>query len=178
MAQEFKAKNNSSKGGKMKSDNQKNGKFQNGKSSKGKKQTNNSSNIKPWEQKQKAQPKKPIREFKSFLYLMPGKVSVSEMAKKLEFIPREQIEVWEEEGVLEITVSDNAITFENIMESMDREDEKVLQKLGQKVVLACDYEIKDRETVQKIMEVLLNNYEGKIGSDTEDFEPFMEINEI
>ncbi len=163
---------------------EKNSKFQ-GKTSNKKKNAgkgNQNKNIKPWELKKKeekrAEKKKEVKEYKSFLYLMPKEVSVIEMAKELTFIPKDQIEVWGEEAVIEITMEETAITFENIMESLDQADADVLKGLKQQVVLACDYEKNDAKTVKEIMKIWLEKYEGKIGSDTEDFAPFMTVDEI
>lgn len=139
-------------------------------------------NIKPWEikkkEEKKAEQKKNVKEYKSFLYLMPKEVSAIDMAKELAFIPKDKIEVWDEEGVIEITMEETAITFENIMESLDKADEKVLNGLKQKVVFACDYEKNDAKTVKEIMKIWLEKFEGKIGADTEDFSPFMTVEEL
>lgn len=152
------------------------------------------SNSKPWEQMNqkkdaKGMPvgakkdsqkenKKAVSEFKSFLYLVPEKVSVSEMAKCLDFIPQSAIEVWTEEGVLEITIDGSAITFENMEESLDAADQKVLKGLGQVMAYACDYESTKAEIVKKMAETFLEKFGGKLGSDTEDFAPFITVDEI
>lgn len=152
------------------------------------------SNSKPWEQmnqkkdnkgvsqgtKKESQKenKKVVSEFKSFLYLVPKKVSVSEMAKCLDFLPQSAIEIWTEEGVLEITIDGSAITFENMEESLDAADQKVLKGLGQVMAYACDYESTKADIVKKMAEAFLEKFGGKLGSDTEDFVPFITVDEI
>lgn len=152
----------------------------NGSKDNGKKQVMNGK--KPWEMMQqggaKKQEKKPVKEFKSFLYLLPKRTSAKDLAKVLEFLPKEKIEVWEDECVLEISAGEAVITFEDIRDSLEKEDEKVLNSLRMKQVLACDYESTDAELVRKTMGIFLKTFQGKIGSDTEDFEPFLNLEEI
>ncbi len=126
-------------------------------------------------------PEKAVREekeFRSLLYLLPEKVSAKELSKDLDFIPEKEMEIWNEEGVLEITSGEGAVTFEDIRDSLEREDEKRLSELGIKQVLACDYEAANAALVRKILETFLSRHGGKIGSDTEDFTPFLEMQEI
>lgn len=118
------------------------------------------------------------REFRSLLYLLPEKVSAKELSKDLDFIPEKEMEIWNEEGVLEITSGEGIVTFEDIRDSLEREDEKRLSELGMKQVLACDYEAANAALVRKILETFLSRHGGKIGSDTEDFTPFLEMQEI
>ena len=117
-------------------------------------------------------------EFRSLLYLLPGKVSAKELAKDLDFIPAKEIEIWEEEGVLEISTQEGIVTFEDIRESLGKEDEKILSGLGMKQVFACDYESVNAVLVRKILETFLEKHGGRIGSDTEDFTPFLTLEEI
>ena len=58
------------------------------------------------------------------------------------------------------------------------EDKEILKGLRMKQVLSCDYESTDAELVKKIMEAFLKAFGGKIGSDTEDFTPFLETKEL
>lgn len=118
------------------------------------------------------------REFRSLLYLLPEKVSAKELSKDLDFIPEKEMEIWNEEGVLEITSGEGIVTFEDIRDSLEREDEKRLSELGMKQVLACDYEAANAALVRKILETFLSRHGGKIGSDTEDFTPFLDMQEI
>lgn len=118
------------------------------------------------------------REFRSLLYLLPEKVSAKELSKDLDFIPEKEMEIWNEEGVLEITSGEGSVTFEDIRDSLEREDEKRLSELGMKQVLACDYEAANAALVRKILETFLRRHGGKIGSDTEDFTPFLDMQEI
>lgn len=161
------------------------GKSQGGKSQVGK--TGGKKGAKPWEKmtQGKAQPgaqknlrKKPVKEFRSFLYLLPGRTSAKDFAGALTFIDKKALEIWEEEIVLEITTPNGAITFEDIRDSLGKEDQKVLNDLRIKQVMACDYESSDAELVKQIMTAFLKALGGRIGSDTEDFQPFLSIEEL
>ena len=96
----------------------------------------------------------------------------------LDFLDKKTIEVWEDECVLEITTKDGVITFEDIRESLEKEDEKTLNDLRVKQVISCDYESTDAETVRKVMDAFLKAFGGKIGSDTEDFTPFLTVDKL
>lgn len=122
--------------------------------------------------------KKAMEETLDFLYLLPKKTSAKELAKCLTFLKKEDVEIWEEECVLEISAEHGTITFEDIRDSLEKGDEKVLSSLRMKQVLSCDYESSDRETVQKIMKAFVQKFGGKIGTDTEDFTPFLEPEEL
>lgn len=151
------------------------------------KKGNKKNTAKPWEQmnagkagdkKSSGKEKKPAKEFKSFLYLLPKKTTAGVLAKGMPSVSPESIEVWEEECVIEITTENGSITFEDIRDSLEKEDEKVLSELRMKQVLACDYSSEDNETVLKIMKGLLERFGGKIASDTEDFQPFLTLGDI
>lgn len=117
-------------------------------------------------------------QFRSFLYLLPQRTSAAELAKTLDFIPKKEVEIWEEECVLEIQSQGGTVTFEDIRDSLEKEDKDVLSELRMKQVIACDYEAADAAMVRKIMESFLKKFGGKIGSDTENFEPFLSLEEI
>ncbi len=163
-------------------------KTQSGKAAFGKKSASGkkSAGAPPWvksaaPKKKTDRPEKAVREereFRSLLYLLPEKVSAKELSKDLNFIPEKEMEIWNEEGVLEITSEEGIVTFEDIRDSLEREDEKRLSELGMKQVLACDYEAANAALVRKILETFLSRHGGKIGSDTEDFTPFLEMQEI
>lgn len=122
--------------------------------------------------------KKPVKEFRDFLYLLPKKTTAKNLAKALDFLDRKAIEVWDDECVLEITTKDGVITFEDIRDSLEKEDEKTLNDLRVKQVISCDYESTDAETVRKVMDAFLKAFGGRIGSDTEDFTPFLTIDKL
>lgn len=145
---------------------------------------------KPWEKMTKgaaakgaatkAAPKKetkPVKEMRDFLYLVPKRTSAKSFAEALKFIDPKSLEVWEDECVIEITAQ-GVITFEDIRESLEKEDKEVLNDLRMKQVISCDYESTDAELVQKIMTTFLKEFGGKIASDTEDFTPFLEPKDL
>ena len=43
---------------------------------------------------------------------------------------------------------------------------------------AVDYYLSDKSVLRKVMETLTSKFGGKIGSDTEDFQPFIKVNEL
>ena len=122
--------------------------------------------------------KKVVKEPRDFLYLLPKKTTAKSLAKVLDFLDKKAVEVWDDECILEITTKEGVITFEDIRESLEKNDLKILNDLRTKQVLSCDYESTNSELVQKIMTTFLKEFGGKIGSDTEDFEPFVPVEKL
>ena len=119
------------------------------------------------------------KEYRSFLYMLPGNITAKELAEKLDFMEKEAVEVWTEVNLLELTLGNGTFTFEDMMEDLSStEDVALLEKLNVKQVYACDYEASDAENVQKIMKCLIETVGGFMGSDTEDFEPFVKVEEL
>ena len=114
----------------------------------------------------------------SFLYLLPEDISAKKLHDALGFLNAKQLEVWTELNLLEVTADEGTITFEDMRESLNEEDVRMLDGLGFKKVYAADYYLGDKSLLHKIMETFISDFGGKIGSDTEDFRPFMEIKEI
>ena len=127
---------------------------------------------------EKGTEKKVAKGPRDFLYLLPKKTTAKSLAKALDFLDRRAIEVWEDECILEITTKEGVITFEDIRESLNKDDLKILNDLRTKQVLSCDYESTNSELVQKVMATFLKEFGGKIGSDTEDFEPFLSVEKL
>lgn len=120
-----------------------------------------------------------VKEYKSFLYMLPETITAKELADKLAFMERETIEVWTEVNLLELTLEKGTLTFEDMMEDLSgAEDVALLEELKVKQVYACDYEASDAENVQKIMQCLIEAVGGILASDTENFEPFMKVEEL
>ena len=126
----------------------------------------------------KAAEKKVKKEIRDFLYLLPKRVTAKSLASVLKFVERRNLEIWEDECVLEIATDDGIITFEDIRESLEKEDKAILNDLRMKQVISCDYESTNAELVQRIMETFLKAFGGTIASDTEDFRPFLTTEEI
>ena len=122
--------------------------------------------------------KKVVKEPRDFLYLLPKKTTAKSLAKALDFLDKKAVEVWDDECILEITTKEGVITFEDIRESLEKNDLKILNDLRTKQVLSCDYESTNSELVQKVMTTFLKEFGGKIGSDTEDFEPFVPVEKL
>lgn len=125
--------------------------------------------------KKKAKTMQQEREFCSVLYMVPQGTCVKQLAEGLDFLGREAVEIWTEVNLLEITMENATLTFEDMMEQLESPaDKQLLAKLNVKQVYACDYEAADKIMVRKIMETLLEKFGGFLASDTEDFEPFIE----
>ena len=105
----------------------------------------------------------------SFLYMLPEDISAKKLHDALGFLNAKQLEVWTELNLLEVTADEGTITFEDMRESLSEEDVRMY---------AADYYLGDKSLLHKIMETFISDFGGKIGSDTEDFRPFMEIKEI
>ena len=130
-------------------------------------------------QASKSKPVKPAKPKEgSFLYLLPEEISARQLHDGLDFLEAKQLEVWTELNLLEVTADDGTITFEDMRENLSEDDVKTLDGLGFKKVYAADYYLGDKSLLHKIMETFISDFGGKIGSDTEDFRPFMEIKEI
>lgn len=117
-------------------------------------------------------------EIKNFLVLFSEQVTVSDMNEALSFLDPKSVEIWTEVNLMEITTQTGAIVFEDLMRSLRRSDHELLEQMNVKQVYACDYPAEDAKSVQKIMTTLLDKYQGKLGTDTEDFTPFLSIKDI
>ena len=124
----------------------------------------------------KSKPSKPKEG--SFLYLLPEDISAMQLHDGLDFLDAKQLEVWTELNLLEVTADEGTITFEDMRDNLREEDFGTLAGIGMKKVYAVDYYLSDNGILCKVMETLISNFGGKIGSDTEDFQPFVKVNEI
>lgn len=116
--------------------------------------------------------------YKSFLYLIPEDVSARALLEKLDFFPEEALEIWPEIDILEITIEDRTITFESLKEDLYEEDLEILEQMGIKEVYLFEYAENDKSMMQKIMNLYQESFGGKIGSDTDDFSPFLTVAEL
>lgn len=131
------------------------------------------------DKKKKCKHDEKVKEYASFLYMLPEKLAAGELAATLDFIRKEAIEVWTEVNLLELTLQNGTLTFEDMQEELgSAEDEALLEQLGVKQVYTCDYETADSKEVQKIMACLLERSGGFLASDTEDFKPFLQAAEL
>lgn len=124
----------------------------------------------------KALPEK--KESLSFLYMLPEAADVRALSEALAFMDEAAVEIWTEVNLMELTLAGGTMTFEDIMADMQEADAPILAELKIKQVYACDYEVRDREEVRRIMEVLIKKLGGFAASDTEDFRPFLQIGEL
>lgn len=137
------------------------------------------SKSKPVNPALKSKPSKPAKPKEgSFLYLLPEEISAKQLHDGLGFLEAKQLEVWTEINLLEVTADEGTITFEDMRDNLGEEDSGTLAGMGMKKVYAVDYYLSDNGILRKVMETLLSEFGGKIGSDTEDFRPFIKLNEI
>lgn len=130
-------------------------------------------------QSSKSKPVKPAKPKEgSFLYLLPEEISAKQLHDGLDFLEAKQLEVWTELNLLEVTADEGTITFEDMRDNLGEEDTRILAGMGMKKVYAVDYYLSDTGILRKVMETLISKFGGKIGSDTEDFQPFVKANEI
>ncbi len=171
----YNSKNTPKFGGKnTKSDNKDKGSF---KESSNKKNSNSNKNsVSASKSGGKAAVSKPKEG--SFLYLLPENISAKELHGGLDFMDKKQLEVWTELNLLEVTADAGTVTFEDMRDNLSEEDFKTLDSLEIKKVYAVDYYLTDKDILHKIMEALISKFGGKIGSDTEDFQPFINVKEI
>lgn len=127
-------------------------------------------------QASKSKPAKPKEG--SFLYLLPDEISAKQLHDGLDFLEAKQLEVWTELNLLEVTADEGTITFEDMRDNLGEEDSGTLAGMGMKKVYAVDYYLSDNGILRKVMETLISKFGGKIGSDTEDFQPFMKVSGI
>lgn len=119
------------------------------------------------------------KEYGFFLYMLPLAVTAKELSEKLDIVKKEAVEVWIEANLLEITLEGGALIIEDMMPDLEgAEDREQLAGLKVKQVYACEYEMSDRVRVQKIMAHLIQNFGGFLASDTEDFAPFIKVEEL
>lgn len=117
---------------------------------------------------------------KSFLYLLPEKHTAEELAQVLTDagFDKKKVEIWKEINLLELTLENGSVYVEDFEESLRKEDEDTLSRLGMQQVYSVTYPAEEAKSVKEIMQKWQSSFEGKLGSDTEDFAPFLTIEEL
>lgn len=117
---------------------------------------------------------------KSFLYLLPEKHTAEELAQVLTDagFDKKKVEIWKEINLLELTLEKGSVYVEDFEESLRKEDEDTLSGLGMQQVYSVTYPAEDAKSVKEIMQKWQASFGGKLGSDTEDFAPFLTIEEL
>lgn len=117
---------------------------------------------------------------KSFLYLLPEKHTAEELAQVLTDagFDKKKVEIWKEINLLELTLENGSVYVEDFEESLRREDEDTLSGLGMQQVYSVTYPAEEAKSVREIMQKWMASFGGKSGSDTEDFAPFLTIEEL
>lgn len=118
------------------------------------------------------------QEYGNCMFMLPGKVSAKELMDSLTFLNPDALEIWVELNLLEITLKNGTLTFEDMMDTMSVADAVLLKGLKTEQVYACDYDKEDKEEVQKILSFLIDKFHGFLASDTEDFKPFIRTEEL
>lgn len=117
---------------------------------------------------------------KSFLYLLPEKHTAEELAQVLTDagFDKKKVEIWKEINLLELTLENGSVYVEDFEESLRKEDEDTLSGLGTQQVYSVTYPAEEAKSVREIMQKWMASFGGKLGSDTEDFAPFLTIEEL
>lgn len=117
---------------------------------------------------------------KSFLYLLPEKHTAEELAQVLTDVgfDKKKVEIWKEINLLELTLENGSVYVEDFEESLRKEDEDTLSGLGMQQVYSVTYPAEEAKSVREIMQKWMASFGGKLGSDTEDFAPFLTIEEL
>lgn len=117
---------------------------------------------------------------KSFLYLLPEKHMAEELAQVLTDMgfDKKKVEIWKEINLLELTLENGSVYVEDFEESLRKEDEDTLSGLGMQQVYSVTYPAEEVKSVREIMQKWMASFGGKLGSDTEDFAPFLTIEEL
>lgn len=117
---------------------------------------------------------------KSFLYLLPEKHTAEELAQVLTDagFDKKKVEIWKEINLLELTLENGSVYVEDFEESLRKEDEGTLSGLGMQQVYSVTYPAEEAKSVKEIMQKWQASFDGKLGSDTEDFAPFLTIEEL
>ena len=117
---------------------------------------------------------------KSFLYLLPEKHTAEELAQVLTDtgFDKKKVEIWKEINLLELTLENGSVYVEDFEESLRKEDEDTLSGLGMQQVYSVTYPAEEAKSVREIMQKWMASFGGKLGSDTEDFTPFLTIEEL
>ncbi len=117
---------------------------------------------------------------KSSLYLLPEKHTAEELAQVLTDagFDKKKVEIWKEINLLELTLENGSVYVEDFEESLRKEDEDTLSGLGMQQVYSVTYPAEEAKSVKEIMQKWMASFGGKLGSDTEDFAPFLTIEEL
>lgn len=117
---------------------------------------------------------------KSFLYLLSEKHTAEELAQVLTDagFDKKKVEIWKEINLLELTLENGSVYVEDFEESLRKEDEDTLSGLGMQQVYSVTYPAEEAKSVREIMQKWMASFGGKLGSDTEDFAPFLTIEEL
>lgn len=117
---------------------------------------------------------------KSFLYLLPEKHMAEELAQVLTDtgFDKKKVEIWKEINLLELTLENGSVYVEDFEESLRKEDEDTLSGLGMQQVYSVTYPAEEAKSIKEIMQKWMASFGGKLGSDTEDFAPFLTIEEL
>ena len=117
---------------------------------------------------------------KSFLYLLPEKHTAEELAQVLTDtgFERKKVEIWKEINLLELTPENGSVYVEDFEESLRKEDGDTLARLGMQQVYSVTYPAEEAKSIKEIIKKWTASFGGKLGSDTEDFAPFLTIEEL
>jgi len=86
-----------------------------------------------------------------------------------------QSDIWTEINIMELDIGKNTIDFINIDNcEIDDEDKLYFKENNFESVYCISYEKEDEQTLINILKAIFNEYDGIIGSDTDNFEPIFD----
>lgn len=90
-----------------------------------------------------------------------------------------QSDVWTEINIMELDIGKNKIDFISIDNcEIDDEDKLYFKKNSFESVYCISYEKENEQTLINILKTIFNEYDGIIGSDTDNFEPIFDKNTL
>ncbi|MCI6019298.1 MAG: hypothetical protein MRZ59_10690 [Clostridiales bacterium] len=113
--------------------------------------------------------KKTILEY---YYMIPEKTDAKALSLMIETVPEEKIEVWPQLNLMEVVMTADSLIFQDAWECFeDPLDLEYIQGHHIETIYQISYDSEDAELVKKVMKELMTKKGGLICSDTDDFEP-------
>ena len=106
-----------------------------------------------------------------WLYFAPQEITVRELYEL--FAERDDVEIWEDAGVLEIPMGEKS-SFDVEAAEIHPKDEITLafaKEQGAKCVFLATFSPENHEAAESIMKQILGKFGGLFCGDTEDFKP-------
>ncbi len=130
-------------------------------------------------QKQVTTVKKKTKKILEFYYMSPTEMTAKQMSLCVQSMPEEAVEVWPELNLMEVVMENDSLIFQDGRECFeDPLDLEFIEKNGIKSIYQMSYDEADQEQVIKVMKEILQQMDGMVCCDTDDFEPIYKIGNI